>query len=428
MSLERTYRRGDDGPAVAEVRAKLRLVGLLTDAGDSDVAGVTDVTGVTGVTDVTGVAGATGGTEPGRAVVTATFDEATDRAVRAFQQQRGLPVDGIVGPATYQALDEARWRLGDRILFYVPARLLAGDDVAALQQRLLDMGFDCGRVDGLFGVETDEALRDFQRNTGLVPDGTCGPATFKALTRLSRTVTGGSPHDMRDSEAINRAGPTLSDKLVIVDPGRGDEAGAGSTSDDLVYDLASRIEGRLSATGCTAFLTRGPETAGAVAPGVAADDPGPAPDVDLGRPGEVQRAEFANAAGADLLISLQAAAHDNPEASGVATYYYGSDRYGHYSSIGARFAGLVQREICARTDLVDLRTHPMNWDLLRRTRMPAVRIEVGYLSNAGDAARLADPAFRDVLAEAVVAAVQRLYLPPDQDAQTGFLRIPALRG
>ena len=88
----------------------------------------------------------------------------------------------------------------------------------------------------------------------------------------------------------------------------------------------------------------------------------------------------------------------------------------------------MQREICARTDLVDLRTHAKNWDLLRRTRMPAVRIEVGYLTNAGDAARLADPAFRDVLAEAVVAAVQRLYLPPDQDAQTGFLRIPALRG
>jgi N-acetylmuramoyl-L-alanine amidase len=387
MALERTYRRGDDGPAVAEVRAKLRLVGLL---------------------------GEEAGDEESGTVVTATFDDATDRAVRAFQQQRGLPVDGIVGPHTYRALDEARWRLGDRILFYVPGRLLAGDDVAALQQRLLDMGFDCGRVDGLFGVETDEALRDFQRNTGLVADGTCGPATFKALTRLSRTVVGGSPHDMRDSEAINRAGPTLSDKLVIVDPGRSDEQGAALTSDDLVYDLASRIEGRLAATGCTAFLTRGPE---------AAREPAAQP----GAPDETQRAEFANAAGADLLISLQAAAHGNPEASGVATYYYGSERYGHHSAIGARFAGLVQREICARTDLVDLRTHPMNWDLLRRTRMPAVRIEVGYLSNAGDAARLSDPAFRDVLAEAVVAAVQRLYLPPDQDADTGFLRIPALR-
>jgi N-acetylmuramoyl-L-alanine amidase len=381
---QRTYRRGDEGPAIAEIRTKLTAVGLLDDGPSTR--------------------------RPALGPVTAVFDEATDRAVREFQQQRGLRVDGIVGAHTYHALDEARWHLGDRILFYVPARLLAGDDVAALQQRLLDMGFDCGRVDGLFGVETDEALRDFQRNVGLVADGTCGPATFKALNQLSRTVVGGRPHEMRDSEAINRAGPTLSDKLVIVDPGRPEvdatPAGDAVQDGDLVYDLAARIEGRLTATGCAAFLTRGPDRQ---------------PIAE-----EVDRAGFANAAGADLLISLHAEAHENPAASGVATYYYGSDRYGHYSSIGARFAGLVQREICARTDLVDLRTHPMNWDILRRTRMPAVRIEVGYLTNAGDAARLADPAFRDVLAEAVVAAVQRLYLPPDQDADTGFLRIPVL--
>ena len=84
----------------------------------------------------------------------------------------------------------------------------------------------------------------------------------------------------------------------------------------------------------------------------------------------------------------------------------------------------MQREICARTDLVDCRVHPKTWDLLRRTRMPAVRVEVGYLTNPGDAARLADPAFRDTLAEAIVAAVQRLYLPPEDDAVTGVLRIP----
>jgi N-acetylmuramoyl-L-alanine amidase len=141
----------------------------------------------------------------------------------------------------------------------------------------------------------------------------------------------------------------------------------------------------------------------------------------------VDRASFANAAGADLLISLHVEAHDNPAASGVATYYYGNDRYGHYSAVGARFAGLVQREICARTDLLDCRTHPMNWDILRRTRMPAVRIEVGYLTNPGDAARLGDPAFRDVVAEAVVVAVQRMYLSPETDTRTGLLRFDELR-
>jgi N-acetylmuramoyl-L-alanine amidase len=381
MFFERPYRRGDVGPAVAEIQSKLAVLELLP-ASD---------------------AGSPSGADP----TTALFDEATDRAVRQFQQQRGVTVDGIVGPQTYHALDEARWRLGDRILTYVPARLIAGDDVAGLQQRLLDMGFDCGRVDGLFGVETEQALREFQRNVGIRADGTCGPATFKALNQLVRTVVGGRPHAMRESEAITRAGPTLSGKLVIIDPGHGggDRGvdGHGMDEADLVYDLASSIEGRLTATGSTAFLTRGPD----------------------GSMDEVDRASFANAAGADLVISLHVDAHPNAEAAGCATYYFGNDRIGHHSSVGERFADLVQREICVRTDLVDLRAHPKTWDLLRRTRMPAVRIEIGYLSNPGDAGRLSDPDFRDVLAEGIVVAVQRLYLPPDDDAETGTLRIPA---
>lgn len=368
------YRRGDTGPAVAEIRAKLGVLGLLDEGEGSELL------------------------DPGSAL----FDEATDRAVRAFQQARGISVDGVVGARTYHALEEARWRLGDRILFFVPARLMAGDDVATLQQRLLDMGFDCGRVDGLFGVETEQALREFQRNVGVTADGTCGPATFKALTQLTRTVVGGSPHAMRDSEAINRAGPALAGKLVIIDPGRGD---AGREGDEILYDVASRLEGRLGATGASAFLTRGPESADQV-------------------PSEEDTASFANAAGADLLLSLRVNQHPNPDASGVATYYYGHDGYGHYSTVGERLADLVQREICARTDLVDCRVHAKTWDVLRRTRMPAVRIEVGYLSNPGDATRLADPAFRDALAEAVGAAVQRLYLAPEDDAVTGVLRIP----
>jgi N-acetylmuramoyl-L-alanine amidase len=381
MFFERTYRRGDTGPAVAEVRAKLAVLGLLQASLD-----------------------------PLAESASAEFDDATDRAVREFQQQRGITVDGVVGPQTYHALDEARWRLGDRILSYVPARLIAGDDVATLQQRLLDMGFDCGRVDGLFGVETEHALRDFQRNVGVRPDGTCGPATFKALNQLVRTVVGGRPHAMRESEAISQAGPTLSGKLVIVDPGHGGAdrgvSGHGLDEAGLVYDLAARVEGRLTAIGSSAFLTRGPD----------------------GAMDEVDRANFANAAGADLVISLHMDAHGNGDADGCASYYYGNDRIGHHSAVGERFADLVQREVCARTDLTDCRAHPKTWDLLRRTRMPAVRIELGYLTSPGDAARLADAHFRDVLAEAIVAAVQRLYLPPEQDAETGSLRIPALRG
>ena len=71
----------------------------------------------------------------------------------------------------------------------------------------------------------------------------------------------------------------------------------------------------------------------------------------------------------------------------------------------------MQREIVARTDLLDGRSDAKTWDLLQRTRMPAVRLDLGYLTHPGDAARLADPAFRDTIAEAVLVALQQLYQP-----------------
>jgi N-acetylmuramoyl-L-alanine amidase len=51
------------------------------------------------------------------------------------------------------------------------------------------------------------------------------------------------------------------------------------------------------------------------------------------------------------------------------------------------------------------------WDLLRLTRMPAVRVELGYLSNEADARRLASPAFQDTLAEGLAAAVTNFCAP-----------------
>jgi N-acetylmuramoyl-L-alanine amidase len=177
-------------------------------------------------------------------------------------------------------------------------------------------------------------------------------------------------------------------------------------ADAIAADLARRIEGRLVATGVQAFLTN---TGGAT------------------EATEVDRAEFANRTDAHLCISIQVDGSPNEDAAGVSTYYYGSEAHGVASSVGERFAGLVQREVVARTDLSDLRSHAKTWDMLRRTKMPAVRIDAGYLTNPGDAARLSDPHFRDVIAEAVVVAVQRVYLDPDHDAQTGVLRVGELR-
>jgi N-acetylmuramoyl-L-alanine amidase len=376
------YALGDAGPAVTEIRARLLRLGQLRRSASAQPSDV--------------------------------FDVEVEQAVRTFQQRQGLVCDGIVGAQTWRRLEEARWNLGDRVLLHSVSHPLTGDDVAALQERLLELGFDPGQVDGIFGTSTDHALREFQRNVGLPDDGTCGPATFKALARLARTVVGGAPHTMREQERIRSAGPGLAGKVVVIDPGHGG-ADHGITAHGLAEslvaeDLAARIEGRLAAVGARAYLTRG----------------------RLGEqelpPDEDARAQFANQTDADLVVSLHVDGHPNPHAQGIATFYYGTTDGAARSPMGAAFARLVQREITARTDLVDCGVDAKTWDLLRRTRMPAVRLEVGYLTNSHDADRLRDAAFRDVVAEAVAVAVQRLYLPPDTDAPTGVLRLPAASG
>lgn len=319
--------------------------------------------------------------------------------IRSFQQERGLHVTGELNDATARAIEEARWKLGDRSLYLQQAPLMRGDDVATLQSRLTEMGFNCGRVDGIFGPLTESAVKDFQKSVGAKVDGRCGPATIIALLRLTKTISGGAPTALRESAKQKNRGPALANKVIVLDPGsREDEV-------EIVYDIAGRIEGRLLALGATVFLARGATN----------------------NPSEEERIAFANSNSADLLISLHTDTHSNPAAHGVATFFYGSEAHGIHSVVGERFASLVQREICARTDLLNCRTHAKTWDLLRLTQAPAIRIDLGYLSNPGDAQRLARPEFRDTIAESFVIAIQRLYLAAEDDAKTGTLRISDLR-
>ena len=337
------------------------------------------------------------------------MEELSEQEVRSFQQSRGLTVTGVINEVTSRALEESRWKLGDRSLSVQPSPLIRGDDVAVLQSRLTEMGFNCGRVDGVYGPLTADAVREFQKSVGTTVDGKCGPATIIALIRLTKIVSGGTPSLLRENALHKNRGPALANKVIVLDPTwGGSEVGIsahGVTESQVVFDIAQRIEGRLLALGASVFLTRG-----------------------IGNnPRESERIKFANERNADLMISLHTDSYPNENAHGVATYYYGSDTHGIHSIVGERFASLVQREICARTDLVNCRTHAKTWDLLKLTQAPTVRIDLGYLSNPGDAQRLNRPDFRDVIAESLLIAIQRLYLSAEDDAKTGTLRISDLR-
>ncbi|MGE2737274.1 N-acetylmuramoyl-L-alanine amidase [Mycolicibacterium vaccae] len=373
-----SLRRGDRGGAVTEIRSALAALGMIEDD-DTDFT-------------------------TGKHVAADVFDEKLDHAVRAFQQHRGLLVDGVVGEATFRALKEASYRLGARVLNHQFGAPMYGDDVATLQARLQDLGFYTGLVDGHFGLQTHNALMSYQREYGLYPDGICGPETLRSLYFLGSRVTGGSPHAIREEELVRSSGPRLSGKRIIIDPGRGGSDHGlimngpdGPISEaEILWDLASRLEGRMTAIGMDTFLSRSVQNS----------------------PTDAERAATANTVGADLMISLRCETQHNPSASGVASFHFGNS-HGSVSTIGRNLADFIQREIVARTGLRDCRVHGRTWDLLRLTRMPTVQVDVGYISNPDDRATLVTPASRDAIAEGILAAVKRLYLLGKNDRPTG---------
>lgn len=360
-------RHGDSGPAVLDVRARLRGFGVLGSVPADDES---------------------------------LYDAAVEHAVRAFQQQRGLITDGVVGSSTYRELRDAGWKLGDRMLALMISSPMSGDDVVTLQERLLELGFDPGRPGGVFDDQTERALRRFQREYGLVPDGLCGPATLRSLRQLGRKVTGGRPRLLREEEVLRQAGPRMRGKRIVVDPGHGGPdrgvVAAGVAEADLMWDLSRRIVGRMTATGMDAMLSRQEHTC----------------------PAESERAAFANNANADLVLSLHTDANHSLHAQGLSTFHFGNGS-GATSTVGEALAGLIQRELLIRTAMLDCHTQGRTWELLRLTRMPTVRVEVGYLSHLGDRRRLLDPAFRDVVAEGILVGVKRLYLLGQDDQPTG---------
>jgi N-acetylmuramoyl-L-alanine amidase len=266
------------------------------------------------------------------------FGPGTRAAVRTFQSRRGLHDDGVCGADTWAALVEAGWRLGDRSL-YRATPMLRGDDVAELQRRLGTLGFDAGRVDGIFGPLTERALVEFQRNGGLVTDAVCGPATLTALARLGPTGSGEpAPQpiaSVRERERHRRGPHSLGQRTIAV----GETGGLDATC----RALAAALRG----AGAHVVLLQHPD-------------------------GSAQAAQ-ANALEADAYVGLSLA---EGAAGGCSVAYYRSPS-GWESPEGRALAELVHAALLPTLGAADGGVRGMAVPVLRETRMPAVVAELG---------------------------------------------------
>ena len=198
-------------------------------------------------------------------------------------------------------------------------------------------------------------------------------------------------------------------RVLVIDPGHGGSDGGtvGSNKKHLeknfALDWALRIQALLRTNGWNVFLTR-------------------SADVDLAL---TNRVAFADQVGADLFVSLHfnglnaAASHSGVETfcltptglpSSVTRGYEDNVRLefpnNSYDRDNLQYAYRLHREILAATHATDggLR-HARFMGVLRGQHRPAVLIEGGFLSNTEEARRVATPAYRQKLAEAVARAL-----------------------
>lgn len=310
------------------------------------------------------------------------FGPGTTAAVRTFQQSRNILVDGLVGPNTWSELVEASWRLGDRSL-YLTRPFTRGDDVLKLQGNLNALGFDAGREDGIFGPDTDKAVRHFQREYGLVVDGIFGGAAFTALSGL-RVDRPGTAAQLREELRLASRG-RLDGATIVIDPGHGgDDHGArgpsGLSEAEVCWDVAVRVAEVLTQRGAAVRFTR----------------------TEVEQPATSERAARANELESQVFVSIHLNSHEAGPAQGASTYYFGGSRSGE------RLADSIQQQLVA-LGIENCRSHPRSYSLLKETQMTAVLVEPCFVTNPDEEKLLEDPGFRTQLAESIAAGIRDFF-------------------
>ena len=143
--------------------------------------------------------------------VTGNFDEATEAAVRAFQDRTsGIYTDGVAGPATLRALYSSGAARTSKPAAHNAVETLEfgseGAEVTKLQQKLQALGYLAGAADGKFGVATEAAVIAFQRNNNLTADGKAGTATQNKLYSGGANKASGNAANIKNQGGRDTSG------------------------------------------------------------------------------------------------------------------------------------------------------------------------------------------------------------------------------
>ena len=170
-------------------------------------------------------------------------------------------------------------------------------------------------------------------------------------------------------------------QVVIIDPGHGGpDPGAvgigGIQEKEIVLDISNRISAILEQQGVSTVLTRTSDI-----------------DLDL-----APRVELADRVRATVFVSIHANAITmaRPDVNGLETYYYDS---------GYDLARMIHASVLQTAPIRDRGVRSARFYVLRKSSMPSVLVETGFVTGAEDAANLANSAHRQRMAEGIARGI-----------------------
>lgn len=179
---------------------------------------------------------------------------------------------------------------------------------------------------------------------------------------------------------------SLSAPVVVIDAGHGghDRGGMpGQILEEKVYalDVAKRLDSALRRAGYRTVMTRRGDYF-----------------VELD-----QRSSMANRyAGNAIFVSIHFNGASNYDAHGIETYYASG-------SASRRLAYSIHYRVIRSTGEIDRRVRSRNFSVLRKTRMPAVLCELGFLTNRSEVRKIMSSSYRQRLADAITAGIRSVY-------------------
>ncbi|SNZ15786.1 N-acetylmuramoyl-L-alanine amidase [Terribacillus aidingensis] len=174
----------------------------------------------------------------------------------------------------------------------------------------------------------------------------------------------------------------LAGKVIAIDAGHGGkDSGAianGVLEKRVVLPIAKKTQAKLQAQGAEVMMTRSNDSY-----------------IEL-----EDRANQANTAGADVFVSIHANAASATAASGTEVYYYPG------SSSGYALAAAVQTGLLNQLGSHNRGVKSADFNVLRNTSMPAVLAEIGFLTNAPEAQKLASASYQEKAAAGLVQGIR----------------------